>query len=185
MKTPTLETDRLVLRPISLDDAPAIQKHFNNWEIIQHLGLAVPWPYPNDGAETWIRDAMLPKIKNGDTHAWVLTEREGDQQAIGVLHYRKELESAGNRGFWLAVPYQGKGYMTEAVTALNDFLFFELGVKRYEVCNAKSNIASRRVKEKTGAIFVRYGNCPHHSGDKTSEHWEITYENWAKIRGRD
>ena len=35
--TPTLQTERLILRPLALSDAPAIQRHFNNWNIIQHL----------------------------------------------------------------------------------------------------------------------------------------------------
>ena len=40
--TPTLQTERLVLRPLALSDAPAIQRHFNNWNIIQHLAQVVP-----------------------------------------------------------------------------------------------------------------------------------------------
>jgi RimJ/RimL family protein N-acetyltransferase len=50
MLTPRLETERLILRPMALSDAPAIQRHFNNWNIIQNLATVVPWPYPADGA---------------------------------------------------------------------------------------------------------------------------------------
>ena len=52
--TPTLQTERLILRPLALSDAPAIQRHFNNSNIIQHLAQVVPWPYPENGAETLI-----------------------------------------------------------------------------------------------------------------------------------
>ena len=53
-ETPTLLTKRLILRPLTMSDAPAIQRHFNNWNIIQHLAQVVPWPYPEDGAVTFI-----------------------------------------------------------------------------------------------------------------------------------
>jgi hypothetical protein len=53
------------LRPLALSDVPAIQHHFNNWNIIRHLALIVPWPYPDDGAETFIK-RELAKIEAGE-----------------------------------------------------------------------------------------------------------------------
>ena len=41
MDTPTLQTDRLILRPLALSHAPAIQRHFNNWNIIQNLATVL------------------------------------------------------------------------------------------------------------------------------------------------
>jgi ribosomal-protein-alanine N-acetyltransferase len=52
MDTTTIQTQRLILRPLAVSDAPAIQRHFNNWNIIQNLASVVPWPYPDDGAAT-------------------------------------------------------------------------------------------------------------------------------------
>ena len=43
MAIPTLYTERLTLRAITLDDVPAIQRHLDNWNIIQHLTNKVPW----------------------------------------------------------------------------------------------------------------------------------------------
>ena len=43
---PPLQTARLLLRPLALDDVPAIQEHFPRWEIVRHLASRVPWPYP-------------------------------------------------------------------------------------------------------------------------------------------
>jgi [ribosomal protein S5]-alanine N-acetyltransferase len=64
MKTPLLQTERLILRPIAMSDAPAVQRHFNNWNIIRNLSTVVPWPYPPDGAESFIR-GELQKIADG------------------------------------------------------------------------------------------------------------------------
>src|ERR1700730_539709 len=87
METPTIQTRRLILRPLALSDAPAIQRHFNNWNIIKNLALVVPWPYPDDGAETFIRQ-QLGRIATGtEIYQWVLVLRSGDGHAIGNIRF--------------------------------------------------------------------------------------------------
>ena len=56
--------------------------------------------------------------------------------------------------------------MTEAIEAVNDFVFNTLGIESFYVLNAPSNIGSRRVKQKTGAEFVGYAELPHHNGER-------------------
>lgn len=181
--TPTLETSRLILRPIILEDAPEIQKHFNDWEIIKNLSVLVPWPYPEDGAISFIRDNALPRMERGEAMIWVIVPKEtGKDKAVGLIDFRFEDNGQGNRGFWIARPYQGRGLMTEAVAAVNDFVFFECGVEKMLIANAAGNTASRRVKEKTGAVFQRFVEIPHNSGEKNAELWEVSAENWKKIR---
>ncbi len=179
MDTPVIQTQRLILRPLALSDAPAIQRHFNNWNIIKNLTAIVPWPYPDDGAETFIRQ-QLEKIAAGEEdYQWVLVVRFGDGEAIGSINFRPRSDSAkGNRGFWLAEPYWNQGLMTEAVAAVNDFAFKTLGIESFYVCNAASNEASRRVKQKTGAEFVGDIELLHHSGQTKSEKWKVTRESW-------
>jgi RimJ/RimL family protein N-acetyltransferase len=183
MDTPTIQTQRLILRPLALSDGPAIQRHFNNWSIIQNLATVVPWPYPDDGAETFIKQ-QLEKIAAGEqVYHWVLVLRSGDGQAIGNITFRPRAdEPKGNRGFWLAEPYWNRGLMTEAIAAVNDFAFGALGLESFYVCNAVSNIASRRVKQKTGAEFVGYFELSHHNGQSKAEHWKVTREAWLGKR---
>lgn len=161
-----------------------MQRHFNNWNIIQHLNVGIPWPYPADGAETFIK-SQLPKISAGETHMWVLVLKSGDDQAIGAIEFGIARDrNRGDRGFWLAEPYWGQGLMTEAVTAVNDFIFGVLKVEKYTVCNAIGNKRSHRVKEKTGARFVGYGELPHRCGDTKTEVWEVTREAWLAAQGK-
>ena len=47
---PQLETRRLILRPLQLEDAEQVQALFPQWEIVRYLTARVPWPYPEDGA---------------------------------------------------------------------------------------------------------------------------------------
>src|SRR5579872_7069779 len=142
METPIIQTARLILRPLALSDAPAIQRHFNNWNVIKNLASVVPWPYPDGGAEGFIRQ-QLEKIAAGEkSYQWVLVLRSGDGQAVGNISFRAEENLEGNRGFWLAEPYWNRGLMTEAVTAVNDFVFNTLGIESFYVLNASSNIGS-------------------------------------------
>ena len=134
METPVLQTRRLILRPMALLDAPAIQRHFNNWNIIRNLTSVVPWPYPDDGAETFIRLQPENIAAGEEIYHWVLTLRSGDGNAIGHIHFRPGANSPkGNRGFWLAEPYWNRGLMTEAITAVNDFAFLTLGLESFHV----------------------------------------------------
>jgi ribosomal-protein-alanine N-acetyltransferase len=179
MDTPIIQTSRLILRPLALSDAPAIQRYFNNWNIIRNLASVVPWPYPADGAESFIRQ-HLEKIAAGEEiYQWVLVLRSGDGEAIGSIHFRPRADDPkGNRGFWLAEPYWNRGLMTEAIASVNDFAFRTLGIESFHVCNAATNEASRRVKQKTGAEFVGYVEIPHHNGQSRSERWIVTRESW-------
>ena len=183
MDTPLIHTERLILRPLARSDAAAIQRHFNNWNIIRYLATVVPWPYPDNGAEDFIARELAKMAAGEDVYQWVLVLRSGDGEAIGNISFRPSVESRkGNRGFWLAEPYWGQGLMTEAVAAVNDFAFSTLGLERYHVCNVASNVASRRVKQKTGASFVGFIELPHHNGESRAERWEVTRDNWLKLR---
>ncbi|PTT94866.1 GNAT family N-acetyltransferase, partial [Pseudomonas sp. HMWF005] len=53
--TPTLYTERLILRPLQLEDAEAVQRQFPHWEVVRYLNVAVPWPYPENGALSYLR----------------------------------------------------------------------------------------------------------------------------------
>ncbi len=177
-----LKTERLLLRPLVLEDAAAIQNHFNNWNIIKQMTTAVPWPYPKDGALTFLNESYLPQFESKNRIAWAITLREEPEALIGIIDYKIQGGPSGDRGFWLAEPFWGQGLMSEAVSAFQDHLFFDLGVERLEVCNARENSASRRIKEKTGARFLGEAKAEHHSGCDIEELWEIRREDWIQMR---
>ena len=88
--TPTLETARLFLRPLELTDAEQIQRLFPQWEIVKYLANKVPWPYPPDGAHTFMRDIALPAIERGDEWIWTIRLKERPGSMIGVISLDKE-----------------------------------------------------------------------------------------------
>ena len=118
---PTLETKRLLLQRLQLSDSDQIQRWFPHWEIVRFLAGRVPWPYPADGALTYIRDLALPAMERGEQWHWTLRLKDEPEQVIGCINLRKS-ESL-NRGFWLGLPWQGQGLMTEACDVVTDFWF--------------------------------------------------------------
>src|SRR5438094_932895 len=120
MSTPVLETPSLLLRPLRMSDAPRIQELFPRWGVVQYLAAAIPWPYPEGGAETFLKDT-LAKVEAGKEHNWAITLKANrDDLLLGIVGLYPQSET-DHRGFWIAEEYQRKGLMTEAVIAVNDF----------------------------------------------------------------
>ena len=179
----TLHTDRLLLEPLRLADAEQTQRLFPQWEIVQFMTALVPWPYPADGALTFYRDVALPGMERGVAWHWTLRLRKSPEDHIGVIGLTAK-EGHADRGFWLGVPWQGQGLMTEAVGAVNDYCFDVLGFQALRAPKAVLNISSRRVSEKTGMRVIATEERDYVSGRLPSEIWEITADEWrAKRRG--
>ena len=185
MGTPTLETPRLVLRPAALTDAPAIQTHFANWNVIKHMGGRVPWPYPVDGAERFLKDDALPRVNKGDAHLWAICLKAEPDELIGIIEFRLAIDANDHRGFWIAEPYWRKGLMSEAVEAVNRFVFEDLELESFIEQNAADNPASRRLKEKSGGELVGRRESRYLSGERWSEVWRLTRAGWLATKQRN
>jgi RimJ/RimL family protein N-acetyltransferase len=173
---PMLETPRLLLRPLELGDADKAQVLFPHWEIVRFLQNIVPWPYPPDGAYTWCRDFALPAMERGQEWHWTLRLRSSAVCMIGCISLRRKENN--NRGFWLGLPWQGQGLMTEACEAVTDYWFDVLKFPALRAPKAIPNEASRRISEKTGMRIVAVEERDYVSGRFLTEIWEITAEEW-------
>jgi RimJ/RimL family protein N-acetyltransferase len=177
---PMLETERLILRPLELADAPQVQALFANWEVVRLLNAAVAWPYPEDGVLSHFQESALPGMARGEEWHWTLREKQSPEKVIGAIGlFRKE---GNNRGFWMGLPWQGKGLMTEAVIAVTDFWFDGLGHEVLRVPKAVENTASRRISAKLGMRVVETKETDYVSGRLPTEVWEITAEEWREWR---
>jgi ribosomal-protein-alanine N-acetyltransferase len=175
-----LDTARLLLRPLELADAEQTQCLFPYWEIVRYLANVVPWPYPADGAQTYYRDIALPAMVRGEEWHWSLRLKTDPGHLIGGIGVRTKEDN--NRGFWLGLPWQGQGLMTEASEAVTDYWFNELGSPVMRVSKAVANVASRRLSEKNGMRQVEVIEKDYVSGRLPTEIWEITREEWLARR---
>jgi [ribosomal protein S5]-alanine N-acetyltransferase len=177
---PILETPRLELRPLELDDAAQTQVLFPHWEIVRYLASVVPWPYPEDAAVTYYRDQALPAMERGDEWHWSLRPKSAPDQLIGGISLRRGENN--NRGFWLGLPWQRGGLMTEAVEVVTDYWFDELKFPVLRAPKAIANTPSRRISEKSGMRIVAVEERDYVSGRLPTEIWEITAQEWRARR---
>jgi ribosomal-protein-alanine N-acetyltransferase len=180
--TPTLETPRLILRPLELADAAQTQLLFSHWEIVRHLAKGVPWPYPENGAYTFYRDISLPAVARGDEWAWTLRLKTDPAQLIGAISLLRSEKI--NRGFWLGLHWHGQGLMSEASEVVTDYWFDVLKFPLMRIPKAVANAASRRISVKQGMRVVAVEEHEYVSGRFPTEVWEITAEEWHAYRRR-
>lgn len=176
MTPPPLETRRLLLQPLRLEDADQVQILFPHWEIVKYLNALVAWPYPPDGARTFYEQVAIPAMERGEQWTWSIFLKTDSRQLIGSISLMQGEHE--NRGFWLGLPWQGQGLMTEASDAVTDFWFNTLKFRVLRVPKAIANTASRRVSEKQGMRVVAVIERDYVCGRRPAEVWEITAEEW-------
>ncbi|MCE5250279.1 GNAT family N-acetyltransferase [bacterium] len=153
MKTrqPVLSTERLILRPFTMDDAPIVRQLAGEYEIAVNC-LCIPHPYEKGMAESWI--STHPDIFDKGEFAGFAIELRAGQKFIGSisLTISQEHEKA-ELGYWIGMPWWGNGYCTEAGRAIIRYGFIDLGLNRIFAGHFSRNPASGRVMEKLGMTF--------------------------------
>jgi [ribosomal protein S5]-alanine N-acetyltransferase len=149
--TPTLETERLVLRELHTADASAIAERAGDRQVARFL-IAVPSPYPVSLATRWItaRIAWWPQAR-GITLA--IARRASPATLLGTVSLRRfHRDRRAELGYWLGADAWGSGLATEAADAMIDFGFRELGLERIYAQVLEGNDASCRVLDKLGMM---------------------------------
>jgi RimJ/RimL family protein N-acetyltransferase len=146
--TAVLKTERLMLRVPRRADAKAIARVANDCRIAENA-VRIPHPYGVDDAEQFIAS-----VKHKDGEATFVITRDGDPIGACALEARV---GGAEIGYWLGVPFWGQGYATEAVRALIDHAFRDLGHQALQAGARVSNPVSRRVLEKCGFQWTGVG----------------------------
>jgi RimJ/RimL family protein N-acetyltransferase len=137
-------TPRLLLRPGFPEDAPALAAAIGDEAIVMHLAV-VPWPYALRDAEAFLaspRDPVLPSLL-------IFERTAGAPELVGYCSLGRRRSGAVELGYWIARPYWGRGFATEACSGLID-IARTLGLSRLEAGHFVDNPASGRVLEKLG-----------------------------------
>ena len=138
---PILETGRLTLRAPRHEDTKAIATLANDRRVAINTAR-IPHPYGVADAEQFIAAA---NTRPGE--ACFVVVRGGRPIGICAIETREE---GPELGYWLGVPYWGRGYATEAARAVIDDAFGDLDIETLHASARVSNPASRRVLEKCG-----------------------------------
>jgi RimJ/RimL family protein N-acetyltransferase len=151
---PVLETKRLALRAPRLEDTKTVAALANDRRIADNTAR-IPHPYKAADAEGFITAAN----KAGGEAVFLITLH--DRTVIGACgiaaHGITAQEPTPELGYWLGVPYWGKGYATEALHAVIDYAFTDLAHDALQAGSRVTNPASRRVLEKCGFQWTGVG----------------------------
>ena len=151
----SIRTSRLLLRPFSPDDAPALKQAID--ENLAHLRPWMEWamhePTPLEGVIERLAKYARDFKEGAD---WVYAVLDGaGERLLGVVgvHVRP---APGTReiGYWLRADCEGKGYMTEAVGALARAAFERHGAGRVEIRCDPRNVRSAAVPRRLGFRHV-------------------------------
>jgi RimJ/RimL family protein N-acetyltransferase len=147
---PVLETERLTLRAPCHEDVKAIA-HLANERSIAENTARIPHPYGIDDAKQFVAS-----VNRQDGEAtFVIVFGDDVIGGCGV----DPRDGVPEIGYWIGVPYWGRGFVTEAVRAVIDHAFGDLHYETLEAGARVSNPASRRVLEKCGFQWTSVRLC--------------------------
>lgn len=153
--TKELETERLILRSFSIDDAGAMYK---NWASDPKVTKFLTWP-PHESVEatkeflsTWVAN-----YKKKDFYQWAIVPKELGEPigSISVVAIDEAVSSL-HIGYCIGKKWWRKGITSESLAAVMDYLFDEVKAKRIESAHDVNNPNSGKVMKKCG---MKYEGC--------------------------
>ena len=137
-----IETERLVLRPVRLEDGAAMVRLLADDEAGVRMTERLPWPMTREAARDWLALRLGP-----GEHAFAISPKAVGGM-VGVIGFRLEGEVAGF-GYWLGAGFRGRGLATEALLAGLGHAR-ALGARRAVAETFLDNLASQVVLAKAG-----------------------------------
>ncbi len=138
---PTLETERLLIRPYREADIPELLPLIGTREVAATT-LRIAHPYTEQDARAFLELAKEPD------KLWLAITLRADGRQIGGIGLRIEPQHQhAELGYWLGVPYWGRGYATEAAREVLRYGFEDLRLHRIFASHFKHNPASGNALE--------------------------------------
>lgn len=137
-------TERLVLRPGWQEDAAALTRAIGDEAVVRNLARA-PWPYGKGDAEAYLalpRDPRLPDLL-------AFTRTQGAPKLVGGCAIDRRADGRLELGYWIARPYWGLGFATEAARAVMT-IARATGLSGITAAHFLDNRASANVLRKVG-----------------------------------
>ncbi|MBI5803325.1 GNAT family N-acetyltransferase [Candidatus Pacearchaeota archaeon] len=144
-----LVTKRLILRDLISKDAKDLVENGNDLIVSRYLAL-VPYPYTIKEAKKFISKCIKDTRKKPRKIYNLGIELKPIRKLIGMIGLAdvNEFNGTGEVGYWLGKKYWRQGIMTEAFTAIIDFAFKKLKLRRIDVSASVENEASNNLIKK-------------------------------------
>lgn len=153
MFTPKLDTERLILRPIQIEDIDPI---FNCWMQDEDVSRYMYWKASSD-----INEAQefvyyeLGNIENDRWYRWIISLKHTEEIIGTCLIYFNDEEKNWDISYNLGKKYWGKGYITEAMQRVMKYAINDLLIKECIAIHAIENPESGRVIQKLGFRYEK------------------------------
>lgn len=182
-----LETERLLMKPMRIEDVDLIQKFLPDWEIVKYLSHpALSLKAATDVArEVFRRVIMKPEPK--DEWIWKIQHKNDPDKIIGVAHLRTDA-ARGSENIWLDPDFRTPELMEEALHAVNEHAFSQLGFsnvvfqKAFAHAAAPQDLDALRKRFMSMDQTLRNRDTPEGVWGFTKEEWERQKEWWLKNR---
>ena len=150
-----LYTERLVLRQMTINDAPQIMVLRSDERILQYLLIS---KCLNEEQALQFIDKINNSVSKGESYYWGIAQKNEEDKLIGTICIWNisEENSSAEIGFVLHPDCQGIGLMNEAVQTVLDFCFSELKLHSLEAEVHPDNLASKKLLKKQGFVKEAY-----------------------------
>ena len=167
--TAELRTDRLILRRYRPEDAPVLYKEFGADAAMYQYSGWNPYATP-EMAQDAVR-GFIDQYNDEHFYGWVM---DSDDVLIGTIGAYDYIDNQVEVGFSVVRTGWGRGYATEALKTVLEYLTENEGISRVTAWCASENTGSGRVLEKAGMILVNIEKDGLSVGDTVYD--KLTYE---------
>ena len=181
--TQTIETPRLILRRAVREDA---QPMFRNWASDPEVTKFLTWATYRAVEEAYpILDAWISAYERPDFYQWMIVLRELGEPigSISVVRQNERVEEA-EIGYCIGSRWWHRGIMTEALTAVTEYLFTQVGMNRIAARHDPNNPHSGGVMRKCGMRYEGTTRASDRSNQGVCDaaHYAILRSDWQKPR---
>jgi len=150
--TQTIETDRLILRQARREDAEPM---FRNWASDPEVTRFLTWPtHEKEEVSRWVIDNWMREYERDDFYQWMIVLKDIGEPigSISVVRQNNSVEEA-EIGYCIGRSWWHKGIMSEALAAVIEYLFTEVGMNRVAARHDPNNPHSGGVMRKCGMKY--------------------------------
>jgi RimJ/RimL family protein N-acetyltransferase len=145
----TIQTQHLLLRPFTPEDAPALHRISNEPYVLQWMP---DWEMTEEDTRGLIRFFISQQEKASKTTARVMFAMVAADRVIGMtgIGNKEEVDNEIEIAYLISEEFAGRGYTSEAVAAVSQWALKNLGLDYLIAIVETDNIPSQRVVEKSG-----------------------------------
>lgn len=152
------ETERLIIRLISLEDAQLIFELYNMPKFIKFIGNRHITGI--EAAANYIENRFFPQINRVGYGNYAVILKEGNVKIGAVGIFEREGLAVSDIGFSVLERFEGQGLMFEASARIKDEVMNRFGLKKISAITAKDNISSQKLIEKLDLKFKNFVTLP-------------------------